>query len=132
MAVTARKIAEMAADHAAAWTRGDAAATTAMYADGAQISVNGAEPHIGQQALEDSAQALMDGFEADLMVHVRETRQSGNRAIFVWVLEGTHKETGNRVVLPGWHEWDLDSDGRVQLCRGFYDPAEMERQIAGT
>jgi ketosteroid isomerase-like protein len=132
MAITAHHIAIMASDHAAAWTRGDVVATTHMYAVGAQISVNGGAPHVGQQALQDSAQTLMDSFEKDLRVHVRETRFAQGRAIFVWVLEGTHKETGNRVVLPGWHEWTLDENGQVKECLGFYDASEMERQTAGS
>ena len=66
-----------------------------------------------------------------VVVRCVDTRHAGARAVFLWVLEGRHAETGAEVVLPGWHEWELNEDLKVRRCRGFYDADDLARQVAG-
>ena len=130
MTEKARLIRQMALDHCAAWSRGDFEATTEIFASDGEISVNGAPPHRGHAELAATAKALMETFPG-VLVHCMDTRQAQDRAVFVWTLEGRHAETGNTVVLPGWHEWDLNDDLKIARCRGFYDADDLARQIAG-
>ena len=127
----ASQIEKMAAEHCAAWTAGDAARTADLFAEDGTLSVNGGPPHTGRAELIESARALMESFPG-VRVSVTETRCAGDRAVFLWVLEGVHAETGNTVTLPGWHEWELDGDLKVARCRGFYDAEDLARQVAGT
>jgi len=126
----AETIRQMAEDHCRAWSAGDANATADLFAQDATLSVNGAAPHRGRGEIADAARALMKDFPG-VQVRVDETRHSGRRAVMIWTLTGRHAETGNTVVLPGWHEWDLDDDMKVRRCLGYYDAEDLQRQIAG-
>ena len=129
MTKAADKIAQMAARHVAAWCAGDINGTTEIYATNGQISVNGAAPYVGIDAIADSVRQLMAAF-TDLKVACNETRHAGNRAVFVWTLTGQHAETGNFVTLPGWHEWELNDDLQVVRVRGYYDVEEFQKQVS--
>lgn len=130
MTGAAEQVWNMAVSHAAAWSAGDAGTTGDLFAPDGEISVNGAPPHIGRGAIIETARTLMQTFPG-LTVEANETRCAGSRAVFVWTLRGRHHETGRDVVLPGWHEWEMDDEGRVQRCRGFFDADDLQRQIAG-
>lgn len=130
MTAEAETIRQMAEDHCAAWSAGDAKATAGLFAEDGTISVNGAAPRRGHAEIADAARALMKEFPG-VQVRVDETRHSARRAVMIWTLTGRHAETGNPVVLPGWHEWDLDDDMKVRRCLGFYDAEDLQRQIAG-
>ena len=131
MTEAAKQVARMAADHATAWNAHDGPATALLFAEDGEISVNGGPAHSGRADIAENAVALMATFP-DLTVTCHLTRHAGNRAVFLWTLEGRHAETGNFVSLPGWHEWELDADMLVRRCRGFYDAESLERQIAGS
>ena len=124
----ADKVAALAKAHSAAWTAGDLEETLALFASDAESSVNGADPHRGHDAIRQGAAALMADFSG-LTVTCNETRSAGSRAVFLWTLTGTHKESGRDATLPGWHEWELNGDDTVQRCRGFYDAADLRKQI---
>lgn len=126
----ARRVEKMAMDHAAAWSEGDADRIAALFAKNGTITVNGGEPHVGRAEISENAKELLATFPG-LVVHCHETRHAGDRAVFVWTLEGNHAATGNFVSLPGWHEWELDDDMQVKRCRGFFDGGDFERQVAG-
>tara|TARA_R110002110_G_scaffold40156_10_gene128705 strand:+ start:2088 stop:2453 length:366 start_codon:yes stop_codon:yes gene_type:complete len=120
----------MAMEHAAAWNAGDADKIAGLFAKNGSITVNGGEPHVGRAEIGGNALELLATFPG-LVVRCHETRHAGDRAVFIWTLEGNHAKTGNFVSLPGWHEWELDGDMRVKHCRGFFDVGDFERQIAG-
>ena len=126
----ARQVESMAKEHAAAWNEGAADKIAELFAENGTITVNGGEPHVGRAKISENAKELLATFPG-LVVHCRETRHAGDRAVFIWTLEGNHAETGNFVSLPGWHEWDLDDKMQVKCCKGFFDAAELERQIMG-
>lgn len=126
----AQQVAQMAMEHAAAWSAGDPGKIAELFAEDGAISVNGGEPHVGRAAISDNARSLLATFPG-LVVHCHQTRHAGDRAVFIWTLEGQHADTGNLVSLPGWHEWELDDDMHVKRCRGFFDASDLERQITG-
>ena len=126
----ARKVQDMAAEHAAAWTEGSVDKISELFSEDGTITVNEGETHSGRAAIAENAQGLLATFPG-LTVHCHETRHAGNRAVFIWTLEGRHAETGQQVVLPGWHEWELNDDMQVVRCKGFFDAEDLERQIAG-
>lgn len=124
----ARQVESMAKKHAAAWNEGAADKIAELFAENGTITVNGGEPHVGRAKISENAKELLADFPG-LVVHCHETRHAGDRAVFIWTLEGNHAETGNFVSLPGWHEWELDDNMQVKRCKGFFDAAELERQI---
>lgn len=65
----------------------------------------------------------------DLVVRLDTIRAAGNRAVFMWTLEGTHSGTGNSVSVSGWEAWRLSDDVRVIESDGRFDAAGYERQI---
>jgi uncharacterized protein (TIGR02246 family) len=130
MTEKARQVERMATEHAAAWTEGAADKIAELFSEYGTITVNGGEAHVGRAEIADNARGLLATFPG-LVVRCHETRHAGDRAVFIWTLEGHHVETGNFVSLPGWHEWELDRDMKVNRCQGFFDAKDFERQIAG-
>ena len=126
----AKLVEQMAIEHSAAWTEGNAEKIAELFAENGAITVNGGEIHIGRAAIAENARELLSTFPG-LVVHHHQTCHAGDRAVFIWTLEGKHAETGNHVTLPGWHEWELDDSFKVIRCRGFFDAEDFERQIAG-
>ena len=130
MTEQAKEVEKMAREHAAAWTNGEADRIAEMFAEKGSISVNGGAPNVGHVDIIEQAKGLLATFPG-LVVHCHETRHAGDRAVFIWTLEGRHAKTGNLVTLPGWHEWELNENMKVEHCRGYYDAASFERQVAG-
>jgi len=130
MTEKARDVEKLAREHAAAWTNGSADEIAEMFAENGSISVNGGEAQVGRADIIEHAKGMLATFPG-LVVHCHETRHAGDRAVFIWTLEGRHAETGNFVTLPGWHEWELDENMKVRRCRGFFDASSFERQITG-
>lgn len=128
MTETTRRIAELAKEHAAAWSKNKPEKIGMLFTERGSITVNGGEPHVGRDAIVESAKQLLAAFPG-LEVHCEATRHAGRRAVFVWTLLGRHAESGNDVVLPGWHEWEINDDMGVTRCRGFYDAEDLQRQI---
>ncbi|WP_306114316.1 MULTISPECIES: nuclear transport factor 2 family protein [unclassified Roseovarius] len=119
---------EMAEAYSAAWSSGDPEAVVSFYRDDGSITINRGDPIEGRQALLD----MVAGFYAEfpgLTVSLDHLRMAGDHVIFGWVLEGKHAETGNRVRVPGWEEWDLDENLKVRKSLGWFDAVEYERQI---
>lgn len=130
MSEKARRVAQMAAEHAAAWSENSPDKIGELFAEDGTIIVNDGDAHVGRTAIIENAKELLQTFPG-LVVLCHETRHAGNRAVFIWTLEGRHAETGNGISLPGWHEWELDANMRVMHCKGYFDPADLERQIKG-
>lgn len=129
MTIDPSRVEQIARDYAAAWSSGVPANVTSFYADDGRITINRGDPIVGQGALME----MVTGFYAEfpgLVVHLDGLRTAGDHVAFLWTLEGTHAETGNRVKVPGWEEWTLAPDGKVQESLGWYDAAEYDRQVA--
>jgi uncharacterized protein (TIGR02246 family) len=123
------EIEEMAMAYSAAWSSGNADAVAAHYAPDGQIAINRGDVLKGTAAIREMAAGFYGEFP-DLVVKCDAIRSSGNHAIFIWTLEGHHSETKNFVRVPGWEEWELDENLKVQSSLGWFDAAEYERQIA--
>lgn len=121
-------IQEMAEAYAEAWCSGDPDAVVSFYTDDGRIVINRGDPVEGREAL----LGMVSGFYSEfpgLTVALDHLRVAGNHVLFGWVLEGVHSETGNKVRVPGWEEWDLDGDGKVKSSLGWFDAEDYDRQI---
>ena len=121
-------IESFARDYAAAWSSGDAAAVASFFAPGGTIVINRGDPIVGRAAVAEMAAGFYAEFP-DLVVHLDHFRIAGSHVMFGWTLEGTHSETGKRVKVPGWEEWELDGDLKVATSRGWFDAADYDRQV---
>ena len=78
-------------------------------------------------------QSFFDDFP-DLVLYMDGIRSGGNRAIFLWTLEGTNSGpggTGNFVRISGWQTWRLPDDLLLLETDGGFDAADYDRQLAG-
>lgn len=74
------------------------------------------------------------GFYADvpdINVVCEQLRHAGDHLAYLWRFTGTHSGTGNALNIVGWEEWDMDADHKVKASRGWFDPSEYARQVAG-
>lgn len=116
--------------YTAAWCAHDADAVASFYAADGRIIINDGDPSDGRAAVAEMAQGFFDEFP-DLVVRMDSIRTSGTYCIYVWSLDGTHAESGNRVDIGGWEYWRLDGDGSVAESRGHFNAEDYERQLAG-
>lgn len=131
MTTTQFDFAGFARRYAEAWTSGDPLAVASIYAEDGEISINRGEPYRGRAAIASMAQAFHDEFPG-LVVHCDLPRAAGSLAAFVWTLDGRHAQTGNRVTIGGWEEWEMGPDGLVSSSRGWFDAEDYQHQIDGT
>jgi uncharacterized protein (TIGR02246 family) len=117
------------ARYAEAWTSHAPDRVASFYEPDGRITINGGETLIGRSAIAGMAEGFYAAFP-DLVVRMDDVRMAGERAIFVWTLEGTHSETGNAVRVGGWEEWLLSGDLLVRESLGRYDAVEYARQVA--
>ena len=121
-------IRQLAEAYAHAWSSGDPEAVASFYRDDGKIIINRGDPIEGRAALLDMVSGFYGEFPG-LVVRLEHLRVAGDHVMFGWVLEGTHAETGKRVAVEGWEEWDLDADHKVATSLGWFDAAEYKRQI---
>lgn len=129
MNTTQGKFAKIANDYAAAWSSGVPEPVAGFYVSDGQISINRGDVLKGRAAIAEMATGFYAEFP-DLVVRCDSARLAGNHALFAWTLEGTHSETGNRVKVQGWEEWELDGAMKVNSSLGWFDAVEYDRQIA--
>jgi uncharacterized protein (TIGR02246 family) len=122
-------IKEIAQKYAAAWSSGNPDAVASFYSADGVIVINRGDPISGRIAVSEMASGFYSEFP-DLVVSLDHMRVAGDHVMFGWILEGTHSETGNKVRVSGWEEWDLDSDLKVKSSRGWFDSQEYDRQVA--
>ncbi|MGV6804598.1 MAG: nuclear transport factor 2 family protein [Ruegeria sp.] len=120
----------LARDYAIAWSSGEPEAVAAFFAPEGRISINRGDPIVGRSAITEMARGFHTEFP-DLEVRCDMLRWAGSHAVFVWTLEGHHKETGNLVITRGWEEWELDSEHQIQSSLGWFDAEDYQRQIDG-
>jgi uncharacterized protein (TIGR02246 family) len=130
MNTTQSKFFETASAYTAAWSSGNPDAVASFYTSDGQISINRGDALKGRAAIAEMAAGYCAEFP-DLALRCDTARHNGDgHALFGWTLEGTHSETGNRVKVQGWEEWELDGELKVKSSLGWFDAAEYERQIA--
>lgn len=100
MTEDANQVKRMANEHAAAWNEGEPDKIVELFSEDGAITVNGGEKHVGREEIAENAKGLLATFHG-LVVRCHETRHAGDRAVFIWTLEGRHADTGNFVSLPG-------------------------------
>ena len=128
--ISASEMATKAAAYAMAWSSNDPEGVASFYAPDGVIVINGGDALVGRAAIAEMAAGFYAEFP-DLVVHLDEFRCAGQNALFSWTLEGTHSDTGNRVKVPGWEEWELTDAGEVAVSRGRFDAGEYDRQVQG-
>lgn len=121
-------IENMARAYADAWSSGDPDTVVSFYREDGKITINRGDPIEGRAALREMVAGFYGEFPG-LSVRLDHLRVAGNHVLFGWVLEGKHAETGNRVRVPGWEEWDLDDNNKVISSQGWFDAQEYDRQI---
>ena len=124
-------IRKMAERYTAAWCSRSAEAVAAFFEENGSSIVNDETPAIGRAAIAEEMQAFFTDFP-DLLLRMDDVRSGGNRAVFLWTLEGTNSGpggTGNFVRISGWQNWRLSDDLLVIEADGGFDAREYERQI---
>ena len=125
-----RKVGEA---YTAAWCSLSAEAVAACFDENATSVINDGEPAVGRAAIAAAMQAFFDDFP-DLVLRMDDIRSGGNKAVFLWTLEGTNNGpggTGNFVRISGWQTWRLTDDLLLLETDGGFDAADYERQLTG-
>ena len=125
------KIRNMAEGYTAAWCSRSAEAVASYFAEDAKSIINDGEPSVGRATIAGTMGAFFADFP-DLVLHMDDLRSGGNKAIFLWTLEGTNSGaggTGNFVRISGWQNWRLSDEFLIVEANGGYDTVEYERQV---
>lgn len=124
---------DFAADYTAAWCSGDPQRVAGFYSETGALSVNGAEPAVGREAIAGVAREFMTSFP-DLRVVMDELELQAHHPIYRWTLTGTHTGpggTGRPVTVSGYEVWTIGEDGLIEASRGSFDAEDYERQLHG-
>ena len=125
------KIRNMAEGYTTAWCSRSAEAVASYFAEDAKSIINDGEPSVGRATIAGAMGAYFADFP-DLVLHMDDLRSGGNKAIFLWTLEGTNSGaggTGNFVRISGWQNWRLSDEFLIVEADGGYDTVEYERQV---
>ena len=125
------EIRNVAEGYTATWCSRSAEAVAAYFAEDAKSIINDGEPSFGRATIAAAMEAFFADFP-DLVLHMDDLRSGGNKAIFLWTLEGTNSGaggTGNSVRIRGWQNWRLSDELLIVEADGGYDAAEYERQV---
>lgn len=115
---------------AAAWSSGDVEQVAAVFApDGVYEDVPSETTAEGADALKDWAQGYFDAF-----IEVAQSVVTWNvipgGAVAEWLVEGTHRETGNAVSFRGVSIFEV-ADGKIQRETAYYDNGTFVEQTGG-
>jgi predicted ester cyclase len=116
--------------YTAAWCSQNPASVAAFFTPGGSLSVNGAPPAVGRDAITAVAQGFMTDFP-DLRIIMDGLDAGGEQVVYRWTLLGTNTGpggTGKRVRISGFEEWRI-VDGLIAESGGHFDGAEYQRQI---
>ena len=128
MAFDSADIRKMAEAYTAAWCSRSSEQVASFFSEDATSIINAGEPTEGRPAIAEAMGAFFADFP-DLALYMDDLRTGGNQAIFLWTLEGTNSETGNRVRIGGWQNWRLSEDLLIAHADGGYDAEEYDRQV---
>lgn len=121
----------LAEAYTAAWCGGDPERVASFYAEDGSLSVNGAAPAVGREAIAEVARGFMTAFP-DMLVSMDGLRVEGEGAVYHWTLTGTNTGpggTGNAVRVSGHERWKIGPDGLIAESEGQFDEAEYQRQL---
>ena len=125
-------IQNIAKRYAEAWSSHNPDSVASFYEEHGKITINDGDAVVGRAAIADVARSFYEEFP-DLVVRLDHIRSAGNRAVFMWTLEGTNTGpggSGHTVKIGGWEEWRLSDAARVIESNGRFDSVEYERQLA--
>lgn len=131
MSFDTAKLDDLAVRYTDAWNSRVPENVAAFHVQGSQFSINRGDPWIDHEGIT----AMAAGFYADVPDLVLENdgiRSAGNHVVFLWTFIGHHAETGNRVKVSGWEEWELDEDLKVKSSLGWFDADDYQRQVDGS
>src|SRR5205085_338197 len=110
----------LAEEYTAAWCGGDPARVASFYAEDGSLSINGAAPAVGREAIAEAACGFMTAFP-DMRVSMDGLRSEGEGAFYQWTLTGTNTGpggTGNAVRVSGHEGWKIGPDGLIAESKG--------------
>ena len=125
------RLRDFATRYTSAWCSQDAASVAEFFAPDGSLTINGAAPSVGRNAISEAAQGFMTAFP-DLRVCMDDLTEEQGRVIYRWTLEGTNSGpggTGKRVRISGFEEWQMSPDGLVAVSLGNFDADEYQRQV---
>ena len=128
MTLTHKEIRRFAEAYTRAWCSRSGEKVGSFFSENAKSIINKGEITTGRAAISEAMGAFFDEFP-DLVLTMDDLRTGGNQAIFLWTLEGTNRETGNQVRIPGWQNWVLSDAPLITEADGGYDLREYERQV---
>ena len=122
---------DFAARYTAAWCSQDPASVAAFFSPEGSLQVNDGAPAVGREAIAAVARSFMVAFP-DLRVVMDDLRGEAGAPEYHWTLSGTNSGpggTGGKVLISGFEEWTLGSDGLIAASLGHFDAAEYQRQL---
>jgi steroid delta-isomerase-like uncharacterized protein len=115
---------------AAAWSSGDVEQVAAVFApDGTYEDVPSETVAAGSDALKEWAQGYFDAFTAVAQSVVSWNTIPGG-AVAEWLVEGTHRESGNAVSFRGVSMFEL-ADAKIRRETAYYDNGTFVAQTGG-
>ena len=116
---------------AAAWSSGDVEQVAAVFApDGIYEDVPSETISEGSAEVMTWAQGYFDAF-TEVAQSVVSWNAFPGGAVAEWLVEGTHRETGNQVSFRGVSIFQL-ANGKIQRESAYYDNGTFFTQIDGT
>lgn len=128
---TATDVHAFATRYTAAWCSQEPARVAAFFAEDGSLTINGAEPAVGREAIAEAARGFMTAFP-DLVVAMDSLHDAGDAIEYHWTLTGTNTGpggTGRLVRISGYEAWTLAPDGLIAASDGHFDEAEYRRQL---
>ena len=125
------RLADFATRYTAAWCRHSASGVAAFYSESGSLTINDGQPAVGRKAIERAAQAFMTGYP-DLVVRFDRLESKVERVLYHWTFGGTNTGpggTGNAVLISGYEDWKIGSDGLISESKGHYDAQDWDRQV---
>jgi hypothetical protein len=122
---------DFATRYTAAWCSQNPASVAAFYSPNGALSVNGASPAIGREAITGVVQAFMSAFPG-LQVLLDDVSLQGDRAVYKWTLTGANTGpggTGRSVRISGFEVWRMGEDALIAESQGHFDAAAYQHQL---
>ena len=130
MSFTQEQLDDLARRYTDAWNSGIPEQVAGFHRPDSSIVINRGDPSVGHEALTEVAA----GFHADvpdLHLICEGIRGAGDHVVYLWRFTGHHAQTGNALDVPGWEEWNLDTDMMISASLGWFDAEEYDRQVNG-
>ena len=132
MNTTVEGLEDFARRYTEAWCSQDPARVAGFFAENGSLTINGATPSVGRNAIREAAEGFMTAFP-DLALTMNQVRAEGNGAVFCWTLAGHNSGpggSGRYVIVSGFEEWEPTAEGLIARSTGHFDEADYHRQCA--